>query len=291
MIGGDDYLDPKIADFFIGHPGSLRPVHAMVEPYDIDDDMEPILTKALGGGVRARIPRARASRKWKVDIPSVYPQDVAGLRHLLAATVGPYVWVDPWSRVTNMLTPEESTLASLVSPSQLAQGGGGWRLVGLEGYQTAAATRSNPTQGSVTVGTAPVPPATVGVPVTASAWIASSRTGGGRVSLQWLSGSGSVMSTVTGNFVSGMDGLRRSTATGVAPWGATSARVYVQYADVLSMPAITWTDGATPWDVGNGTRKVLVGGVSRSIRQASQASRLHDFSFTITEVGPPGVIS
>lgn len=286
--GGDDYFDPSMGSFFFGHPGALYPIHAVVEPYDVDDDEGLSLSRSLGGGIRARTRRARASRSWGVTIPKAFPQDVINFREIVTTTLGPYVWVDPWAQVTNVLTPEMSTMGSLVSPAAgLPQNGGGWRLVGLDN-QWAALTRSNPGKGGVWVGPAPIPPSFTGRPVTASIWLAS--TTDTRVNLQWLDGSGSVMSAVQGNIVTGLDGLRRSVATGVPPWGASAARIYVAGSEVLARPAITWTDKAVPWDVGNGAQQVEVSDASRKITRADSAYRIHDLSFTVTEVGPAEVM-
>ena len=286
--GGDDYFDPSMGSFFFGHPGALYPIHAVVEPYGIDDDEGLSLSRSLGGGIRARSRRARASRSWKVTIPKAFPQDVINFREIVSSTLGPYVWVDPWAQVTNVLTPEMSTLGSLMTPAEgLPQNGGGWRLVGLDN-QWAALTRSNPSKGYVRVGPAPIPPAIAGRPVTVSCWIASSTDAW--VVLQWLDGSGNVVDSVYGNTVTGLDGLRRSVATATPPWGAVACRIQVSNAEVLARPAVTWTDKPVPWDVGNGALQVEISDVSRKVTRADSTYRLHDLSFTVTEVGPAEVM-
>lgn len=289
-MSGDDYISPaRGAGFWIGHPGALYHVHGVVSPYGIEEESEPVLTKSLGGGVRARTPRARAHRAWKVDIPDVFPQDVANLRTLLTATMGPYVFVDPWAQKTNLLTPEESVLSSVAAPAEgLAYGGGGWRLVGLPD-QWVPVTRSNPSAGVVRVGHAPVPPAWASRTVTASCWLAGTDA---QVRMDWLDGSGNrITPSAFGSQVSGMDGLRRSVASGMPPWGCESVQITALNAEVLAQAAVTWTDAPTPWDVGNGVQRVIISGLSRSISRASDAYRMHDLSFTVTEVGPAQVAS
>lgn len=284
-------MDLSKGNYWIGHPGNLLPLPDYVGVLEVTSQQDPVLSESLGGGIRARIKRARPPRSWKVDIPNTHVDEVAQVRLLLNSTLGPYVWLDPWAQVTNVLTPEMSTMGSLVSPAAgLPQNGGGWRLIGTDGQQ-AALTRSNPTKGGVWIGPAPIPPVAVGRPVTASIWISSSSSA--RVNLQWLDGSGSVMSAVQGNIVTGLDGLRRSVATGIPPWGASAARIYVAGSEVLAMPAVTWTSDAVEWDVGNGVQQVVVGGMSRSTSHAvpeSRALRRADLSFTVTEVGPAEVM-
>lgn len=284
-------MDLSKGNYWIGHPAHLLPLPDYAGVIEIASHQEPVLTESLGGGIRARIKRARPPRSWKVDIPDTHVDEVAQVRLLLNSTLGPYVWVDPWAQVTNVLTPEQSTMGSLVSPAEgLPQNGGGWRLIGTDGQQ-AALTRSNPTKGYVRVGPAPIPPAIANRAVTASCWISS--TTDAWVVLQWLDGSGNVVASEFGNTVTGMDGLRRSVATGKPPWGAAACRIQVSNAEVLAMPAVTWTSDAVEWDVGNGVQQVVVGGMSRATAFAVpeyRELRRADLSFTVTEVGPAEVM-
>ena len=284
-------VDLSWAGFWLGHPASLLPFHGFISPYSVDDDDDVKITKGMGGGVRARVPRDRPSRSWDIELPTVYPRDVANLRTLLTATLPPYQLVTPEAQVSNVLTPEQSTMSSLIQPSS-GLGLGGWWPVAGEYEGGGALARLNPSAAfgalaSVFVGPFAIPPVWTGRQVTASVWLATARAAGARVSLQWLDAAGSqTTGVVGGNYVSGMDGLRRSTATGAPPAGAVAGRLYIQYAEVIAQPQVTWTDEPTEWDVGAGADRVVVHGLSRSILTARPGQVLQDVSFTATEVGP-----
>lgn len=284
-------VDLSHAGFWMGHPGSLLPFHGFVAPYGVDDDDGVVIQRGMGGGVRARVPRTRAGRSWDIELPTVYPRDVKQLRTLSTATLPPYVLVTPEAQVSNVLTPERSTLGSLIQPSAGLAMGGWWPIAGQ--YQGGGAlARLNPNAAfgnaaNVFIGPCPTPPVWTGRKVTASVYLATARSAGARITLQWLDAAGnSISGSAFGNYVTGMDGLRRSTATGTPPAGAVAGRLLIQYAEVLAQPQVTWTDGPTDWDVGAGVDQVVLHGLSRTIATASPDQVLQDISFTATEVGP-----
>lgn len=278
------------AAFWLGHPGSLVPFHGFVAPFDVEEEDDVIIQRGMGGGVRARAPRTRAPRTWDIDLPTVYPRDVKHLRALTTQTRPPYVLVTSEAQVSNVLTPERSTLQD-ASP-ELALGGW-WPIAGEPG--DGAIVRLNPSAAfgnlaQVVVGPCPIPPLWTGRSVTVSAHVATARTDGARVVLRWLDAAGSLLSGSTaqnGNFRTGMDGLRRSTATGTPPAGAAACRVDVQYAEVIAQAQVTWTDTPTEWDVGAGADRVVLHGLARQVTIPPGSNTvLQDVSFTATEVGP-----
>lgn len=263
---------------WIGHPGSLLPVVDRGEESS-QSDPRVVLSSSLGGTVRARVSRKRAPRSWSLSIPSAHWDEVAHVEALLAATLGPYQLVTARMQVSNVLTPERSVMSD-----QALGMGGVWPI---EGGEWATTVRLNPSaafgaQGLVRVGPAPTPPVFTGRPVTVSAYLATARAAGAYVILDWLDAAGvQVGAGVSGTAVSGMDVLRRSTVTATPPAGVVACRVGVVYAEVISMPQVTWTAGPIEWAPGKGVDQVVVTGFSDSTSIAAPDSR----NFRRTSVG------
>lgn len=285
-------MDVSKGNYWIGHPGSLFPLKDYVGQLDIDEEDEPVFTPLLGGGRRVRVSRTRAARTWSVTIPGAHADEVSNLRTLLTGSMGPFVFVDPWAQVTNVLTPEQSVLKS-TSPA--ISFGGSYPIADTGGTGFAMFARPNPAAaggavGSVRIGPAPIPPIWTYRKVTASAYLATARTAGAFVTLRWLDAAGNVVgSSVVGNAVTGLDGLRRSVATGTPPWGAVQCRVDTSYAEVIAQPAVTWTDEAMEWDAGNGALSVhatITGRSSEYAAPSDRSLRRHDLSFRVYEIGP-----
>ena len=277
---------------WIGHPGSLVPVIDYGSE-STSDDFEPQVTTSMSGARRARVPRGRPPRSWSLSIPAAHNDQMAQLRTLAASTLPPYQLVTAEAQVSNVLTPERSTMSSLISPSELSLGG--WWPIAGEHQGGGALTRLNPSAAfgnaaNVFVGPAPVPPVWTGRPVTASVLVATARAAGARVVLQWLDAAGAqITPPAYGNFVTGMDGLRRSTATGTPPVGTVAGRLLIQYAEVIAQPQVTWTDAPVEWTVGNGADAVVITGLDRDTELQvpdSRNLRRGDYSLNLTEVGP-----
>lgn len=279
-------VDLSHAGFWMGHPGTLLPFHGFVSPFSVDEDDGVVVERGMGGGVRARVPRNRATRSWDIELPTVYPRDIRHLKALLTATLPPYVLVTPEAQVSNVLTPERSVL----SDSSLALGGW-WPIVG-EHQGGGALARLNPSAAFgnaavVQIGPAPIPPVWTGRKVTVAVLTATARAAGAEVGIRWLDAAGGpVGATVWSTARTGMDGLRWLTATGTPPAGAVACRLSVYYAEVIAQPQITWTDSPTEWDVGAGVDQVVITNFSRSILNTRGNQVLHDISFTAQEVGP-----
>ncbi|WP_191564968.1 hypothetical protein [Janibacter melonis] len=287
-------MDISRGCYWIGYPGNLYPVGDNVGEVGLEHDDEPKITRILGGGISARVNRTRANRTWAVTIPDAEVDDVTNLQALLALGIpSGYAWVTPFAQVTNVLTPEQSMLRSSSPALALS---GAWPIADTGGQKFAIATRLNPSAAfgniaPVTVGPCPIPPWWAGRKVTVSSYLATARPQGAYVVLQWLNAAGAPMGTpVQGNAVTGMDGVRRSVATGTPPPGAASCRWTNNYAEVIAQPAGTWTDSPTTWGVGGGAQRVLVHGLRESIGEwavANDQSRIReDVSFIVLETGP-----
>lgn len=225
-------------------------------------------------------------------MPSAHADELASVRSLLTATLPPYVLVTAEAQVSNVLTPERSTMTSLLLPSAGLGLGGAFPL---EGGAYSTVTRLNPSaafgnMAAVRVGPCPVPPTWTGRTVTVSAWVATARAAGALVVLQWLNAAGVAISgAVNGSSVTGMDVLRRSTASGVPPAGAVACRVEIQYAEIVAQPQVTWTDGPVEWSPGNGADRVVITGLDRDTELQvpdSRHLRRASYSLNLTEVGP-----
>lgn len=288
-----DVVDYSRGMHWIGHPGALQPV-VDYGSWSTTDDLSPIIQESMGGGRRVRVRRHRPPRSWSFSIPSAHADELEPLRTLVTATLPPYQLVTAEAQVSNVLTPEQSTLSSLIQPSSGLGLGGWWPIAG-EYEGGGALARLNPSAAfgnaaNVFVGPFAVPPVWTGRKVTASVMVATARAEGARVSLQWLDAAGwTVSGAVGGDYVTGMDGLRRSTATGTPPAGAVAGRLLIQYAEIIAQPQATWTDAPVEWSTGNGADRVVITGLDRDTDLQvpdSRELRRADYGITMTEVGP-----
>ena len=165
----------------------------------------------------------------------------------------------------------------------------------LEGGERSVVTRTNPNamfgnSAIVRVGPAPTPPVWTGRAVTASAWPGTARAAGAQVYIEWLDAAGSPLSFSYGDYVTGMDVLRRSTVTATPPAGAVACRIVIRYAELIAQPQVTWTDHPIEeWSPGNGADMVVVTGLSRDTEFAvpdQYALRRGDYDIKFQEVGP-----
>lgn len=275
---------------WIGHPGSLNPI---IDYGEESSQLEIALSveAGMGGGQRVRVSRERAPRTWSLSIPNAHADDIEHVESLLTALLPPYQLVTAKAQVSNVLTPERSTLQDL-DYGTLALAGG-WPIADAGGRYTTT-TALNPTaafgnQALVRVGPCPIPPQRANRPVTASALLATGWGAGARVVLDWLDSSGVQIGTgVNGNAVTGVDALRRSTVTAMPVWGAVACRIGIVYAEVISQPQVTWTSAQIPeWSIGKGADRVVPTAFSESTSLAvpdSYALRRGDYSLSLMEV-------
>lgn len=277
---------------WIGHPGSLQPIM----DYGMESMSHDIVTSVewgMSGKARVRVSRERAPRSWSMSIPNAHSDDIEHVETLLAALMPPYQLVTAKAQVSNVLTPDRSVWRSLMPESSAASLAGAWPL---EGGKWSTVTALNPSaafgiQALVRVGPFPTPPVFTERPVTVYCHLGTARAAGAYVTLDWLDAAGVQLGAgVTGNAVTGMDVLRRSTVTATPPPGAVAGRISIPYAEILANPQVTWTGTPIPeWSIGKGADQVVITDFSESTTMAvpeSYALRRGDYGLSFMEVGP-----
>lgn len=274
--------------YWLGHPGALHPILLHVGEHKRSTQPRTVLSETLGGRVLAQLsPRRTAPRVWSIGGPSELVKDVAVLDEVLSGLRPPYVWVEPWAQVTNLLTPRSSLWQDAAEVQSTVSLAGRYPLDG-GGYAATTVVQSNPAWQIVS-GAAPVVP---GVPFTVGAWVAGTNA---RINAQFMDSSGVPISSVAGNTVSGADVLRRSLRTftpGQVPANAAAVRMWTTNVSVAARAQVTWTSGPVDWAIGGGVSQVIVTDSSSAptwaVPDPSFAhGRRTDVSFTVTEIGAP----
>lgn len=277
--------------YWLGHPGSLHPIRLHVGEHKRATQPRTTLTETLSGRVLAQLsPRRTAPRQWSIGGPNELVRDIAVLDEVLNGLRPPYVWVDPWAQVTNLLTPRSSLWQDAVDAQATVSLAGRYPLAG-GGYAATSVVQSNTAQ-SIISGAAPVVP---GLPVTVSAWVAGSTSC--RINLQWLDSNGASISVLGGsNVPAGLSVLSRSSLSVPAdqvPATAVAVRLFTYNGvSVAARAQVTWTSGPVDWSIGGGASTVIVEGPSVdptwAVPDPSFAhGRRADVSFTVTEIGAP----
>lgn len=274
--------------YWLGHPGALHPILLHVGEHKRSTQPRTVLSETLGGRVLAQLsPRRTAPRVWSIGGPSELVKDIAVLDEVLSGLRPPYVWVEPWAQVTNLLTPRSSLWQDAADAQSTVSLAGRQPLDG-GGYAATSVVQSNPALQIVS-GAAPVVP---GVPFTVGAWVAGTNA---RINAQFMDSSGVAISSVAGNTVSGADVLRRSFRTftpAQVPANAAAVRMWTTNVSVAARAQVTWTSGPVDWAIGGGVSQVIVTDSSSaptwSVPDPSFAhGRRTDVSFTVTEIGAP----
>lgn len=240
--------------------------------------------RVLDGPVyEQRGPRGR--RSWSVEIGTATPEQMRLLGALVDGFYGPppWVFVDPWSKVTNMMSPAASFLsAGTWGGTNVTQGGAGFtadglrygRSINVPANTTVILGRRNSVDDNL--------PALPGVPVTASFYCS----GPGQVRVEFFNNTGGFISNATGTAVSGV-GVRAS-VTATPPAGAASARVSSINATQVELLQFTWSDAVVPWVPGKGATKCTVDGLAEAVQLAVAGEpnyQRSSVSFTVQELG------
>lgn len=267
--------------YWIGHPGALLPLPDATGTLARKTERATTFVSSASGRRRAyRSARRAPLREWTISLARLRPEEASALHGLVMDTNPPYVWVDAWSRVTNLLAPSAAGLESVLPVDLPAVGrqplaGGGYAPTGL----------ANPDGVTVHVEPAPAQP---GMPLTASAFLTSAA-GGGRVVAEVLDSDGAIITTAAGTTVTATTELTRSWVTVLNPPAGTAAvSIRIEGADVLAQPAVTWTPDLLPYGPGGGAAQVVVSGFDEAVQFAMlepAGLRLADLQFTVTEVG------
>ncbi|MNW56936.1 hypothetical protein D3C74_346950 [compost metagenome] len=192
---------------------------------------------------------------------------------------GPFVFVSADAPVSNMLTPEVSTCgpeaaygAHVTNVGELYIGNGV--------YAPRSLLSADP--GSPMYFGGVRTPVVAGVRVTGSAWVNGA---GARVAVFWYNAAGSFITSNTSTVTASSGTVVRSYVSALPPVGAVSCVVGGLDTVKAAQPAITWTDSAQPWALGEGCAKAVVHGVSRDQVLAAPGNVYSNVSFTVSEVG------
>lgn len=266
--------------FWIGHPGALLPLPDIRGELSRSADRSVAYKESAAGYRRAYLSARRAPlRQWKITIPVTRPDEAALLHDLLMETDPPYVWVDPWARVTNVLDPRtaglENTVPVLARLGRQPLADGLW----------AATAGSKPGGGVVNI---PPCPVVRELPVTVSAYLGS--VGDAYVAAVFLnSNAAPIGSPVVSEPVTGLALLNRASVTvAVPPVGAVAVSLQITGASVIAHPAVTWTAELLEYGGGGGAAQVVVTTLDESfgvMGVTGAEARLADISFTVIEVG------
>lgn len=274
--------------YWLGHLGALHPIKLHVGEHRRASSSRTVLSETLSGRVLAQLsPRRTSPRQWSIGGPAELVADVAVLGEVLAGLRPPYVWVDPWAQVTNLLTPRSSLWHDAADAQSTVSLAGRYPLDG-GGFAAATVVQSNTAQ-SILSGKAPV---VAGLPVTVSAWVAGTDA---RIYAEFLDSNGARADWGGGSMVSGTDVLRRVSLTftpGEIPSNAVAIRLWVANTSVAARAQVTWTTGPVDWAVGGGVAQVLVTDDNTAPTWAVPDpafvnGRRADVSFTVTEIGSP----
>lgn len=272
-------------DSFIGAPGMLVPFNS---PTGLTPSPAPrsIVKRTMQGIVKEqRLPRGR--REWSVDIGTATPTELAGLCALVDGFFGPppWMWVDSWAQVTNLLSPEASLMSAgtyVGSVGAVSAGGGGAASDGalfgrsvsvsdgvlLLGYRDGFSDRF------------PVVP---GLPTTGSFYAS----GLGRARLDFHDVAGGLLATEYGANEGGSM-TRRSVSVPVVPEGAVTGQLRIAGHTRVTMPAVTWTKTVMPWSIGKGCNRVTIDGLLEAVQFAvpdEPNMQSSSASFIVKELG------
>ena len=202
-------------------------------------------------------------RSWAAEVKGTQ-EDTAYLSVLAQSSrTAPVIFVSDEAAATNVLTPAQSLLEGIANggPFSLSSVTGGGR--------------------AVVADTVPVVP---GLPVTASVYVQGS---GASLSMQFYDAQGAAVGTQATK-TSQSDAVQRlAISIPTVPLKAASITVRISGASQAALPAVSWTAGPVPWDVGMGCASAVIGEVTTTYEGLHHAdgSLWRSTSVTIEEVG------
>ncbi|WDF32255.1 hypothetical protein PTW37_10250 [Arthrobacter agilis] len=218
-----------------------------------------------------------------MDLSTATPAEAANLQALVEGGKPPWVWVEPYAQVTNLLSPGQSVLAAGTwSGAGFVEGGA---VLSADGVFSPRSVL-HPTGGTVDFGYrsgAMDRPAVVPDQIVRfSAYLR----GTGTLRVSFRDWAGQILKETQASYSSTT--LARASVASLPPAGAVSCRVWVTGALQAALPAFTWTADLAAWSVGRGCNRVSVDGLSEAVQLAvadSPALRRSAITFTIREVG------
>lgn len=246
---------------------------------DITSDRPVSYKTTLGGQVKAfRGPKSR--RTWSVGIGTATPNEIAALQGLLEYGTPPWVFIEPYAMVTNLLHPEQSVLMPGTWIGSATVGGAGVTADGTRfGRSIIASGNVDLHCRNSAYDRLPVVP---GVAVSGSFYAS----GAGTARLIWINAAGGTVSITTGPAITGT--LTRRIVTATPPDGAVAVQLSANgFTGTITLPAYTFTREPAVWAMGRGCNRVVVEGFSEAVQLATAdpAMRRSSISFTAREVG------
>lgn len=265
---------------YLGPLGALIPIRAVARLRS--HAARPVSYSTSLGGVRRAQVGPRAFRTWDVTTPpATRPAVLAALQGFVdgAYGPGPFVWVDDWAQVTNVLAPRR---AALSTPWRDTTYGGPIFLpdgtVAGRHLIAASATKVWASTPDAIPWRVPVVP---GLPVTVSLWL---ETQGSRLEVSFYRDEDYLGFASAAN--AGL-GWARVAVHGVAPAGANHVRFGVSGGGRIAHPAVTWTAETTAHHLGQGADSVLLPalGIEALLAGPHADEQMAPASFQIVEVG------
>lgn len=236
------------------------------------------------GGRRKEQRGPRGRREWSVSVEAD-SRESAGISALVDGFFGapPWVWVDPYARVTNLLSPGAAVLnAGSYAGTGVTLGGAGVTSDGLRFGRSVNVTAGNAILFGYRDNQADYFPVVGGTQFAASFY----GSGAGNARVDWFDANGVFISTVNGASSSGS--WTRRTVTGTAPTNAAGGQLRSNGVSTGTLPCVTWTASVQPWAHGRGCNRVTVDGLSEAVQFASATDpsmRRSSISFTVVELG------
>lgn len=209
-------------------------------------------------------------RSWAAEVKGTQ-EDTAYLSVLAQSSrTAPLIFVSDEAAATNVLTPTQSLLEGVANGGPFSVHDGPSSLSSVTGGGRA-----------VVADTVPVVP---GLPVTVSIYVQGS---GASLSMQFYDSQGAAVGTQATK-TSQSDAVQRlAVSISTVPLKAAFITVRVSGASQAALPAVSWTAGPVPWDVGMGCTSAVIGEVTTTYEGLHHAdgSLWRSTSVTIEEVG------
>ena len=267
--------------YYLGRPGNLHPIDGGFGGISRKWNDKTTIRYTAAGQPRAQVADTRPYREWSFTVEDSLPEQYAAIHDLITTDPGPFVMVEPYAQVTNLLTPEASTFSTLHNYNR----GGRWRTSdgGAVPHVILNPNASPTNEAQLWTGAGPVPPTPR--EVTASAYVSGTDAW---VILMFTDMDDNWIEWANSPTVTSLGSLHRLSVTATPPSNAVGAWVIAARANVAARAALTWTPFATDWTIGGLAQQCVVTGVNDTVGQAGYGrgwTRRASVGFTVTEVG------
>ena len=270
--------------YYLGRPGNLHPIDGGFGGISRKWNDQTNVKYTPAGQPRAQVADTRPYREASFKIDNALVHEVSPLHDLINSDAGPFIMVEPFAQVTNLLTPEASNFTSLNNYNR----GGRWRVSGdpttpFVPHVILNDAASSTNEAQLWTGAGPTPPTPR--PMTASAYIGGTDAW---VIMMFVDMDNNWISWANSPKVTSLGSLHRLSVTATPPSNAVGAWVITAHANVAARAALTWTPFATDWTIGGLAQQCVVTGVNDTVGQAGYGrgwTRRASVGFTVTEVG------